>query len=198
MIIAIEGIDGAGKNTLVRNLSAHIDIKVLSFPRYGESIHADLASRALHGGCGDLVDSIYGMATMFALDRHGALDTLREYAESEELLLCDRYIASNAAYSMARSGDPAIAEWVKELECEELSLPTPRLQVLLSTDPQTAAQRARNRETVDSTRSRDAYERDNTLQTRTFEAYLQLAEENWLSPWLVTNSAEEILKHLRG
>lgn len=198
MIIAIEGIDGAGKNTLVRNLSAHIDTTVLSFPRYGDSIHADLASRALHGGCGDLVDSIYGMATMFALDRHGAKDILESFAQSEKLLLCDRYIASNAAYSMARSGDPDIAEWIKDLECGELGLPTPRLQVLLSTDPQTAAGRAQYRETVDSTRSRDAYERDNTLQTRTFDAYLQLAEHNWLSPWLVTDSAEEILRHLRG
>lgn len=54
MIIAIEGIDGAGKNTLVHKLRDALDIpvEVLSFPRYADSIHAQLAQEALYGRMG--------------------------------------------------------------------------------------------------------------------------------------------------
>ena len=59
MIIAIEGIDGAGKNTLVHKLRDALDIpvEVLSFPRYADSIHAQLAQEALYGRMGDLTSS---------------------------------------------------------------------------------------------------------------------------------------------
>src|SRR5699024_5721033 len=103
MIIAIEGIDGAGKNTLVHKLRDALDIpvEVLSFPRYADSIHAQLAQEALYGRMGDLTSSAYAMATLFALDRHGAKSQLEAAAESSSLLILDRYAASNAAYSAA-------------------------------------------------------------------------------------------------
>ena len=40
-------------------------------------MHADLARDALHGRLGDLVDSVHGMAVLFALDRRAAADDLR-------------------------------------------------------------------------------------------------------------------------
>ncbi len=50
MLIALEGLDGAGKRTLVGKVVARLeadglDVATLDFPRYGTSIHADLASR---------------------------------------------------------------------------------------------------------------------------------------------------------
>lgn len=92
MIVSIEGIDGAGKNTLVSALTQVIDAKVLAFPRYETSIHAQLAAEALHGRMGDLTDSAYAMATLFALDRHFAIDDLN----APGVVLLDRYVASNA------------------------------------------------------------------------------------------------------
>ncbi len=131
MIISIEGIDGAGKNTLVRALTSRIDAATLTFPRYDTSIHAQLAARALHGQMGDLVDSAHGMATLFALDRYGAREVLDRYADSDEVLLLDRYVASNAAYTAARLKDDAAFDWVYDLEFGQLGLPVPHLQVLL-------------------------------------------------------------------
>ena len=71
MIVAFEGIDGAGKNTLVQALIREIvqlegidSAATMSFPRYQESIHAQLAADALHGKMGDLVDSAHGMAAV--------------------------------------------------------------------------------------------------------------------------------------
>ena len=78
MIIAIEGIDGAGKNTLVNAIreSSGVPVAVLAFPRYDSSVPAQLVAEALHGRMGDLTDSAYAMATLFALDRYGAREQL--------------------------------------------------------------------------------------------------------------------------
>ena len=77
MLIVIEGVDGAGKRTLdqrpargVRGRRQSVDS--LAFPRYGHSVEADLAAEALRGEAGDLADSVYAMALLFALDRAGA------------------------------------------------------------------------------------------------------------------------------
>ncbi len=192
MIVAIEGIDGAGKNTLVSALVDRLAADVMRFPRYGESIHADLAQEALYGRMGDLTDSAYGMATLFALDRCGAKPTLDEFADSPRVLLLDRYVASNAAYSVARTQDPAIITWVAELEFGKLQLPVPKLQVLLNTSPELAQQRARFRESTNVNRSRDRYESDSGLQQRTAKAYAQLAEQQWHSQWLSAEPGEPV------
>lgn len=199
MIIAIEGIDGAGKNTLVNAIREKMDtpVEVLAFPRYDTSVPAQLVAEALHGRMGDLTDSAYAMATLFALDRHGARDRLMEYVDSDKLILLDRYVASNAAYSAARLRDDAVMDWVRDLEFGRLGLPVPDLQVLLATDPGTASQRAISRAAQDTSRERDRYERDTGLQQRTYDAYLRLAERSWAGRWLVTTDPADILQEIR-
>ena len=57
MIIAFEGVDGAGKNTLVSAVEAEllareIPVARVGFPRYEQSVHAQLAQAALYGQMG--------------------------------------------------------------------------------------------------------------------------------------------------
>lgn len=184
MIISIEGIDGAGKNTLVTALKERFDATVIAFPRYDDSIHAQLAQDALYGRMGDLTDSAYAMATLFALDRHGAKEEI-EKASASGVVLLDRYVASNAAYTAARLEDPAAADFIAELEFERLEVPRPDLQILLHTPPTLARERAASREAQDSSRTRDRYESDSSLQDRTSAMYEKLANDEWISPWLV-------------
>ncbi|QTH60409.1 dTMP kinase [Corynebacterium hindlerae] len=190
MIICVEGIDGAGKNTLTRALTARIKAQQLAFPRYEDSIHAQLAARGLRGDMGDLTDSAYAMATLFALDRHGVVDKLRAATTSDDILLLDRYVASNAAYSWARTEDETIVDWIADLEFGTLGLPRPDLQVLLDTPVELAAQRAESRAQADETRAKDLYESDGGLQARTCAAYRRLASASWASPWLVAQPNE--------
>lgn len=199
MILAIEGIDGAGKNTLVRRIGQELGVTVelLAFPRYEESVHAQLAQEALYGRMGDLTDSIYGMATLFALDRHGAVERLRAAKDSRELLILDRYVASNAAYSAARLGDDSIMDWVYELEFGRLGLPRPDLQVFLDTDVSLAASRAQSRADADATRERDEYEKNASLQADTAAAYRRLAEKNWAGRWLATRDTDMIVEAVK-
>lgn len=199
MIIAIEGIDGAGKNTIVRRIVEEYGADTLSFPRYEDSLHAQLAQDALYGKMGDLVDSAYGMATMFALDRYDAKGQLAQYQDTpDRILLLDRYVASNAAYTAARTGDDAAAEWVAELEFARLGLPKPDLQVLVATSPSVAKQRAQRREAQDATRTRDHYERDGGLQDATFAQYQRLADSDWVSRWISTSDTTAIIQAIQS
>lgn len=192
-LISLEGLDGAGKRTLVGKVVDRLEaegvrVAVRAFPRYGESIHADLASEALTGGHGDLAESVYAMGLMFALDRGGAADDLRELLAGNDIVLLDRYVASNAAYGAARLGqdvDGTYVRWVRELEFDRFGLPRPALQLLLDVPVEMARARARSREAQDADRALDAYERDGDLQTRTGEVYRALAAADWISPWRV-------------
>ncbi|QPK83698.1 dTMP kinase [Corynebacterium qintianiae] len=195
MIIAVEGIDGAGKNTLVSDIKDELGAETLAFPRYAESIHAQLAQDALHGRMGDLVDSAHGMATMFALDRAGAKPLLDVYVNAPgKIIVLDRYVASNAAYTTARTGDDASLKWVYDLEFGRLALPKPDLQVLVDTAPGEADRRVRRREEGDGSRVRDRYERDAQLQEDTFSAYVRLAEEGWAGRWVRSTDAAAIIQ----
>ena len=193
MLVVIEGLDGAGKRTLTEGLrraleSAGASVATLAFPRYGQSVTADLAHEALHGGHGDLASSVYAMAVLFALDRAGAKEHLAELRGEHDVVILDRYVASNAAYCAARlhqDADGEMVSWVGDLEFGRLSLPRPDRQILLGVPVELAAQRARHRESGDSDRARDAYERDVGLQQRTAAVYSGLAAASWHGPWTV-------------
>ena len=117
MLIVIEGLDGAGKRTLPEGLrrafeAAGKSVATLAFPRYGVSVHADVAAEALHGQHGDLADSVYAMAMLFALDRAGAAGDIAALSTANDVVILDRYVASNAAYSAARLQQDATGEVV--------------------------------------------------------------------------------------
>lgn len=193
MLIVIEGLDGAGKRTLTAGLRAAFEadrksVTTMAFPRYGASVHADLAAEALHGKHGDLTDSVYAMATLFALDRAGARDEIDRLSAAHDVVLLDRYVASNAAYSAARLHqgiDGEVVGWVYDLEFDRFGLPKPDYQLLLDVSVDLADQRARRRAEQEADRARDAYERDRGLQQRTAAAYAGLAAANWAGNWLV-------------
>lgn len=192
MIIAFEGVDGAGKNTLVTAveeelLAREIPVARVGFPRYEESVHAQLAQAALYGQMGDLLDSIHGMATMFALDRAEIAVDLAGFSADGYVVLLDRFVASNAAYSTARLGSAEAADWVHDLEFGTLGSPLPDLQVLVDVDAKVAQDRVAHRAHEDASRAQDRYEADSQLQVDTVAAYRKLAAENWASKWLVVN-----------
>jgi dTMP kinase len=193
VLIVIEGVDGAGKRTLTNGLrtafeAAHKSVASLAFPRYGHSVEADLAAEALHGGHGDLAQSVYAMAVLFALDRSGARDEIGHLTAAYDVVILDRYVASNAAYTAARLHQDAAGEaveWVRMLEFERLGLPLPHCQVLLDVSAELAADRAATREATDAARRRDSYERDDGLQRRTSAVYAGLAASGFGGQWQI-------------
>ncbi|RKT57466.1 dTMP kinase [Saccharothrix australiensis] len=198
-LVVIEGLDGAGKRTLAKALTDALTargrkVATGAFPRYDEDVHADLVRDALHGRLGDLTDSVHGMAVLYALDRRGAADRLRQELADHDVVLLDRYVASNAAYGAARlrqGADGAFVEWVRAFEVDRFGVPVPDLQLLLRVPRAVAADRAAHRESAER-RERDLYESDDDLQGRCASVYDGLAAAHWLSPWEVVDGTAEV------
>ncbi len=117
-----------------------------------------------------LSGSVYAMAVLFAMDRAGARDEIELLQTEYDVLILDRYVASNAAYSAARlhqGADGDVVAWVRDLEYGRLRLPVPDWQVLLDVPAELAAERAEHRANTEADRAKDAYERDDGLQRRT-------------------------------
>ncbi|MFL6144451.1 MAG: dTMP kinase [Labedaea sp.] len=199
-LIVIEGLDGAGKRTLADTLTSAMaergaTVSRLAFPRYGADVHADLVREALHGRLGDLGDSVHGMAVLFALDRQAAAGRIRTDLAAHDVVLLDRYVASNAAYGAARLHQDANGEfvaWVRAIEVDRFGLPVPDLHLLLRVPPELAARRSVHRERTESDRGRDNWEADGDLQARCAEVYDQLAAVGWLSPWRVVDGTATV------
>ncbi|MFC4947201.1 dTMP kinase [Pseudonocardia sp. GCM10023141] len=199
-LIVIEGLDGAGKRTLSDALCAAFDaagarVARLAFPRYDDDVHAQLAREALYGKAGDLGESVYAMAVLFALDRRAAAPDLRAALAGNDVVLVDRYIASNAAYQSARlgqDGDGDVAAWIQDLELQRFGIPIPDHQLLLQVPRAVAAERAAHRERTEAGRERDAYESDGGLQERVAAVYARFAATGWLSPWTVLDGTAEL------
>lgn len=192
-LVVIEGLDGAGKRTLTEALTKALhdsgrSVATLAFPRYRESVPADLVHEALHGAHGDLAESVYGMAVLYALDRREAARGIAEQLRLHDVVLLDRYVASNAAYGAARLRQDAhgeFVEWVRELEITRFGLPVPDRQLLLRVSPEVAADRAERRARSEVDRAKDAFESDDDLQVRCAKVYDELAAGSWLSSWRV-------------
>lgn len=193
MLITIEGVDGAGKRTLARGLQEEFiasgySVLAMAFPRYGQSVTADVAAEALQGQHGDIATSVYAMAMLFALDRAEARDQIAAACAGDTIVIADRYVASNAAYSAARlhqDASGAVVQWVQELEYGRFRLPTPDRHILVDTAVGLAGERAAHRADTEAGRVRDAYERDDGLQRRTRAVYVDLAARSWGGSWLV-------------
>jgi dTMP kinase len=138
-LIAIEGIDGAGKRTQIEMLSRllrrrRVRHAQVSFPRY-ESFFGQMVGRFLNGEFGPLEHvNPYFSALLFAGDRLEARPELEKALRSGALLIADRYIASNLAHQTARAApahrDEFLA-WLRRVEYEIYGLPKETLVVYL-------------------------------------------------------------------
>lgn len=175
-IIAIEGIDGAGKNTYAQKLAALLNAQVVSFPQYGVTSAAELIECGLRDA---EKYSPWHMAQLFAADRKESAHLLR----GTGVIIVDRYVASNAAYLHAKTGYHDAYDAMETLEYDTLGLPRPDLQIFVDTPVSVAGDRIDERG-----REKDSFEKDRELQVRVRESYLRLVDEQWLSPWVVVSS----------
>jgi len=138
-LIAVEGIDGSGKQTQVHLLARELELRghqVLStgFPQYG-SWFGKLVGQFLNGDFGDLntLDP-HLTALLYAGDRFECKETIVATMESGGIVIADRYIASNLAHQTARSGPEKRAEflaWIEHLEYNIYGLPQEDLVLYL-------------------------------------------------------------------
>jgi dTMP kinase len=137
--IAVEGIDGSGKQTQVRLLARALDSRgyqVLStgFPQY-DSWFGKMVGQFLNGDLGPLssVDPHFA-ALLYAGDRFECKQPIVAALENGVIVLADRYVASSLAHQAARAVPEKRAEfraWIEHLEYNIYGLPKEDLVLYL-------------------------------------------------------------------
>jgi dTMP kinase len=142
-LVAIEGIDGSGKQTQVRMLATALESRgyqVFStgFPQY-DSWFGKMVGQFLNGDFGPLasVDPHF-TALLYAGDRFAQKQTILDALNAGKIVLADRYIASNLAHQVARTTPEKRAEfrsWIEHLEYQIYGLPKEDLVLYLRLAP---------------------------------------------------------------
>jgi dTMP kinase len=145
-LIAVEGIDGSGKQTQVRLLARALESRghqVLStgFPHY-DSWFGKMVGQFLNGDFGPL-DSVdpHFTALLYAGDRFEGKRPIVAKLESGGVVLADRYVGSNLAHQSARTAPEKRAEfraWIEHLEYSIYELPKEDLVLYLRLPPHEA------------------------------------------------------------
>jgi dTMP kinase len=121
-VIAIEGGDGVGKNTIANALAEALRSKgkraeIIDFPRYQDT-HAGAALAQYLNGKSKRPIGAKVAAVLYALDRLEFKDEIDNAIESNDFVIFDRYVASNVAYLAAKvvSEDRLLLmDWVAKL-----------------------------------------------------------------------------------
>ncbi|MEG3163313.1 thymidylate kinase [Sphingomonas sp. PB2P19] len=198
-LLAIEGADGAGKATasalvVEQLLAAGRSAVVISFPRYTDTV-GGWALGAMLAGTLPRPVSPRAAATLYALDRMESRDVLMDALAAHEIVVFDRYIASNMAYQAAQvPADEAAAmmEWIAALETGAFALPAPALSVYLDTPADIARGlilKKRKRSYTDD--AFDAYEADTGLQDRVRANYAAMVDARVLGAWLRVSTVKD-------
>jgi dTMP kinase len=145
-LIAVEGIDGSGKQTQVRLLAQALESRghrvfPTGFPQY-ESWFGKMVGQFLNGDYGslDTVDPHF-TALLYAGDRFECKTPIVAALDRGEIVITDRYIASNLAHQTARSAPEKRGEfrgWIEHLEYGIYGLPKEDLVLYLRVPPHEA------------------------------------------------------------
>jgi len=163
ILIAIEGIDAAGKRTQSSILQAWFNSKglttrTLSFPVYETTIGKEI--RKFLDGSVDYPQQVRAM--LYAANRWEKKTELEAVLSKTDVTIVDRYSGSNLAYGVSNGLE---LEWLLHLE---EGLPEPELVLLLDASPTKLVPRRGDR--------KDSYERNASLQEKAREAYIGLAK----------------------
>jgi len=187
-LIAIEGIDGSGKGTQSALLVEHLRqtghrVALLSFPRYEQTRFGAAIGDFLNGRFGEL-NTVHPQlaALLFAGDRFESKDVILKAAAENEVVVFDRYVASNVAHQAAKLDGPErsqLIRWIEAIEYEVYGVPRVGLTILLDL-PAAAAQRliAEKARRSYTDKTADLHEEDAGYLEQVRLVYRTLAEQN--------------------
>jgi len=175
-IIAIEGIDQAGKRTQARLLAAKLrrmgtPVSVWNFPDYATPLGKQLRAY-LRGGVRLDLRAVH---LLYAANKWEVSGKLMSKIEGGEVVIVNRYTPSNLAYGVAHR---LPRDWLLALEA---GLPKPDSVVVLDVSPRISESRKR--------RGRDVHESDLTYLNKVRRAYGSLAKRYG---WSVVDGQGEV------
>ena len=184
-LIAIEGIDGAGKGTQagrlvqsLRDLGYRVD--TLQFPRYSQTTFGSAIGDFLNGRFGSLNDVHPQLAAvLYAGDRFESRSLLMQMMEDNDVVVLDRFVGSNLAHQCAKLDGTerhALIEWIEKVEFGVFGLPRPNLTVLIDMSSQMSRELVSRKAARDyTTQEADLQESDLPYLERVRRCYLALS-----------------------
>jgi len=184
-LIIIEAGDGSGKATQTKALYDHLKadghkVHHIEFPDYEDESSA-LVRMYLGGAFGEKAADVnaYAASTFFAVDRFASYQRKwRDYYESGDIILADRYTTSNMVHQAVKITDKternAFLNWLWDFEFMKLGLPVPDQVIFLDMAPEVADRLIAERAAKAAVR-KDIHERDTDYLHRCYKAYLELA-----------------------
>jgi len=178
--IAIDGLDGSGKETqsnlLVNRLK--IDgyaVRSLSFPMYDSDSSAPVRMY-LDGKLGSRPSdtNAYAASTLFACDRYASYksDWKKDYDKLDKVIVANRYTSANAVHQLSklpRDQWDSFLSWLWDFEFIKLGLPVPDVVIYLELLPEQSMELVSKRS--DSTgRQKDIHEKDEGFMRRSYDA----------------------------
>ncbi len=178
ILIALEGIDGAGKTTLSQILFSHLTSKGINALLTQEPFTKEIKELIEVQGWRDPVT----LTLLFAADRSIHLDWIR--SKKAEVVITDRYMYSSIAYQTAMGIEE---EWVVSVNSK---FPKPDLTILIDVGVETAMKRLSGK--------KDIFNFDEKLRllSKVREKYLQLAEKEGFKVINGERSLEEVSKEV--
>jgi dTMP kinase len=187
-LLAIEGIDGSGKGTQAQRLverlqSSGARTKLLSFPRYDATFFGRAVGDFLNGRFGSL-DAVHPFlaSLLFAGDRFESRELLSKEIAANDVVVLDRYVASNIAHQAAKLDGPereTLRRSIEELEYDIFALPRPDLVILLDLNVSQAQELiARKSPRTYTERPADIQEADAGYLARVRDLYRKLAQDD--------------------
>jgi dTMP kinase len=175
IFVDIEGVDAVGKRTqssLIMSWlrSKNVGTSLISFPDYKTPIGSEIKNYL--AGSRNYSPQVGHM--LYAVNRWEKKSELESLLAGSDVLIVNRYSASNYAYGTARG---LKLEWLMNLE---EGLPKPDLILVLDAPPETLISRRE---------PKDKYEENLDLQKKVRETYLELGKS---LGWRVVNAAQGI------
>ncbi len=187
LFIMIEGTDGSGKALQTSLLVEHFkkegyEVEKISFPQYGEP-SAFLVEQYLNGkyGTADEVGP-QKASILYAVDRFAAAPKIREWLNSEKIVIANRYVASNMGHQGGKIKDSEerqkYFEWNYDLEYNILNIPKPSVNIILHVTPEISQQLVDKKEAREylKGKKRDIHENDLDHLYNAEQAYLNIAQ----------------------
>lgn len=216
VLIAIDGLDGSGKETQTRLLEQAlkekgIPCRSISFPTYDDSMSAAV-KLYLSGAFGEDPQAVNGYAAsvFYGVDRICSylLDWKKDY-ENGAVILANRYTTANAVHQLSKLPSEeydGFLNWLFDLEYGKMGLPEPDLVLYLCVPPEVSRGLIRSRSEATG-RVTDIHEKDSRHLDDSYRAALYSAEKlGWTKiDCAVENSLrtredihEEILTHVKN
>ncbi len=182
-LIAVEGVDAAGKKTQCALLSKYLrslnygSVESFAFPNYTGPC-GELLEKLLKNKLTEFVQTEQAklIQALMLADRLYAVDKFKQLSTAA-FIVCDRYYMSGIVYGWA---DGLSEQWLTSMHN---TMPRADLQVLIDVDPVEASKRR--------DKPRDEYEKDLNKQIKIRQKYLETWRDNKGTPgWAVVNGSQ--------